>query len=79
MVSQLVVAYFFSSRYLFQEAAIHMFGLVLFCFLKEIGAFPGSKKYANIANHVENSWKGWSLDQPIVLFLEVFRKMHFHS
>lgn len=77
MVSQLVVAYFLSSRYFFRKQQYT--GLVLFCFLKEIGEFPGSKKYANIPNHVENSWKGWSLDQPIVLFLEVFRKMHFYS
>lgn len=70
---------FLIKQVFFQEAAINTFCLVLFCFLKEIGEFPGSKKYVNIPNHAENSWKGCLLDQPIVLFLEVFRKMHFYS
>lgn len=54
-----------------------MFCFVLFYFLKEIGEFPDSKQYACIPNHAENSQK--RLNQPVVLFFEVFRKMQHYS
>lgn len=56
-----------------------MFCFVRFYFLKEIGEFPDSKKYAYIPNHAENSWKGWLLNQLVVLFSEAFRKMNYYS
>lgn len=67
---------------IFQEAAKkkkNVFCFVRFYFLKEIGEFPDSKKYAYIPNHAENSWKGWLLNQLVVLFSEAFRKMNYYS
>lgn len=56
-----------------------MFCFVLFYFLKEIGGFPDSERYAYVPNHAENSWKEWLLSQSVVLFLEAFKNMQHYS
>ena len=43
---------------------------ILFYFLKERGEFPDSKQYTSIPNRAESPWKGWLLNQPVVLFLK---------
>lgn len=54
-----------------------MFHFVLFS--KGSRGVPDSKQYAYIPNHAENSWKGWLLNQQVVLFLEAFRKIQHYS